>query len=229
METGAVAAPPLSGEPLPTVVAALPAVACGAEECAELRAMLAEVRESGVEEALTGNLGLALMANQEGFSLRGDLDLAVMNAYALDALSKAGFLSVALSPELSLAQIRALPKCVDTEMVVYGRLSAMVAETCLIKESAGRCACSAPGQMADTHGGVWPVTKHFGCRNTVWTPKKIWLEDLTPEWISMGLWAVRLNFSTESPRECLDVANAYIRGDGYRPNGMTRGLYIRGV
>ena len=117
----------------------------------------------------------------------------------------------------------------DTELVVYGRLSAMVSETCLIKESAGRCVCSAPGQMTDTQGGVWPVTKHFGCRNTVWTAKKLWLEDLTPQWIQSGLWAVRLNFSTESPRECLDVANAYIRGDGYRPNGMMRGLYLRGV
>jgi putative protease len=211
------------------IVAALPAAACGDSEERELRSMLAKVREQGVEQALTGNLGLALMASQEGFDLRGDMDLAVMNAYALEALSKAGFLSVTLSPELNLEQIRSMPKCADTELVVYGRLSAMVTETCLIKESAGRCACTTPGQMSDTHGGVWPVTKHFGCRNTVWTPKKIWLEDLTPQWISAGLWAVRLNFSTESPRECLDVANAYIRGDSYRPNGMTRGLYIRGV
>ncbi len=211
------------------IVAALPGTACGEKEVQELRAMLSSVREQGVEQALTGSLGLALMADQEGFALRGDIDLAVMNAYALDALSRVGFLSAALSPELTLAQIRALPKPMDTELVIYGRLPAMVTETCLIKESAGRCACSTPGQMTDTHGGVWPVTKHFGCRNTVWTPKKIWLEDMTPEWISCGLWAVRLNFSTESPRECLDVANTYIRGEGYRPNGMTRGLYIRGV
>ena len=211
------------------IVAALPSVCCGAAEDSELRTMLAAVRERGVEQALTGNLGMALIANQEGFELRGDLDLAVMNAFALDVLSRAGFLSATLSPELTLDQIRVLPKPLDTELVVYGRLSAMVSETCLIKESAGRCVCSAPGQMTDTQGGVWPVTKHFGCRNTVWTAKKLWLEDLTPQWIQSGLWAVRLNFSTESPRECLDVANAYIRGDGYRPNGMMRGLYLRGV
>ena len=30
-------------------------------------------------------------------------------------------------------------------------------------------------------------------------------------------------------RECLEVANSYIHGTGYRPNGMTRGLYYRGV
>ena len=212
-----------------TVVAALPSVACGEAECAELRNMLADVRESGVEEALTGNLGLALIANQEGFTLRGDLDLAVMNDYALRALGGAGFISAALSPELSLEQIRAMAKPMDTELVIYGRLPAMISETCLIKESAGRCSCSTPAQMADTHGGVWPVTKHFGCRNTVWMAKKLWLEDLTSEWIQCGLWAVRLNFSTESPRECLDVAEAYIHGASYHPNGMTRGAYLRGV
>ena len=212
-----------------TVVAVLPSVACGDGECTELRTMLAQVRESGVEEVLTGNLGLALIASQEGFALRGDLDLGVMNGYALRVLGGAGFMSATLSPELSLEQIRAMSKPINTEMVVYGRLPAMVSETCLIKESAGRCSCTTPAQMADTHGGVWPVTKHFGCRNTVWMAKKLWMEDLTEEWIQCGLWAVRLNFSTESPRECLDVANAYIHGAPYHPNGMTRGAYLRGV
>ncbi len=211
------------------VAAILPGAVCGRAETDEFRAMLSAVRERGVDTALAGSLGLALMASQEGFSLRGDLDLAVMNAYALDTLSKAGFLSATLSPELNLTQIRELSKPVDTELVVYGRLRAMLTETCLIKESAGRCACSSPGQMTDAHGGVWPVTKAFGCRNTVWMAKKLWLEDLTPQWIQSGLWAVRLSFSTESPRECLDVANAYIRGDRYRPNGMTRGMYLRGI
>jgi len=211
------------------ITAALPSVACGPQEVQELRALLSQVREQGVESALAGNLGLALMASQEGFSLRGDMDLAVMNAYALQSLAKAGFLSAVLSPELTLAQIGEMVKPMDTELVVYGRLSAMVTETCILKESAGRCICTTPGQLADTHGGVWPVTKHFGCRNTVWMDKKLWLGDVTPQWIQSGLWAVRLNFSTESPRECLDVANAYIRGEPYRPNGMTRGLYFRGT
>ena len=211
------------------IAAALPSVVCGAREEKEFREMLSAVRERGVEDALTGNLGLALAASQEGFALRGDLDLAVMNAYTLQSLAKAGFLSAVVSPELSLAQIREMSKPLDTELVIYGRLSAMVTETCILKESAGRCICTTPGQMADTHGGVWPVTKHFGCRNTVWMAKKLWLGDVTSQWIQSGLWAVRLNFSTESPRECLDVANACIRGESYRPNGMTRGLYFRGA
>lgn len=211
------------------VTAILPQVVCGEKEEEELRALLQKVRAQGVERALTGNLGLAVIAGQEEMKLRGDIDLNVTNSYALKALSTAGFLSVCLSPELTLRQVQEIPKPVKTELVIYGRLPAMVTQTCLIKASAGRCACTTPGQMADTMGGVWPVTRAFGCRNTVWASRKLWLGDVVSAWAESGLWGVRLNFSTESPRECLDVAESYIHGTGYRPNGMTRGAYMRGV
>ena len=187
------------------------------------------MHEGGVTQALTGNLDLAMMAGQEGFRIRGDFDLAVMNGYTLSGMASAGFLSAMLSPELTFADIRALPKCMDTELAVYGRLPVMVTQTCLLKASAGRCTCTTPGQMADTHGGVWPVTRHFGCRSAVWAARKLWLGDVTQEWIDLGLWAVRLCFSTESARECLEVAESYIQGTRYKPNGITRGLYYRGV
>ena len=211
------------------IVAALPSVAFGEKEESELRALLAKVHESGVTQALTGNLGLAMMAGQEGFRIRGDFDLAVMNSYTLSGMASAGFLSAMLSPELTFADIREMPKCMDAELAIYGRLPVMVTQTCLLKASAGRCTCTTPGQMADMHGGVWPVTKHFGCRNTVWAARKLWLGDVTQEWIDLGLGAVRLCFSTESARECLEVAESYIQGTHYKPNGITRGLYYRGV
>ena len=211
------------------IVAALPCVVSGEEEEARVRALLSRARANGVERALTGNLGLALMAGQEDMKLRGDLELAAANDHALQSLSAAGFLSAVVSPELTLEQIRALNKPMDTELLVYGRVRVMTTQTNLLKQSAGRNAYPAVGQMADTHGGVWPVTKDFGERNAVWLKGKLWLADMTDDWIQCGLWAVRLNFSTESPRECLDVANAYILGTAYRPNGMTRGLYYRGT
>ena len=211
------------------IVAALPLAAIGESEENTLRSMLAKVHSAGITQALAGNLGLAMMAGQEGFRIRGDFDLAVMNSYTLSAMASAGFLSAMLSPELAFADIREISKCMDTELAVYGRLPVMATQTCLLKASAGRCTCSTPGQLTDTHGGVWPVTKHFGCRNTVWAARKLWLGDVTQEWIDLGLWAVRLCFSTESARECLEVADSYIQGTHYKPNGITRGLYYRGV
>ena len=39
----------------------------------------------------------------------------------------------------------------------------------------------------------------------------------------------RLLFTTETPHECVEVAKSYLGLTDYRPNGLTRGLYYRGV
>lgn len=45
-----------------------------------------------------------------------------MNSYTLSGMASAGFLSAMLSPELTFADIREMPKCMDTELAIYGRL-----------------------------------------------------------------------------------------------------------
>ena len=209
--------------------AILPAAVSGAREEEDLRSLLRKVKEAGIEWVLTGSPGLAVIAGQEGMKVRGDMELALTNSYALEAMAALGFRSVTISPELTMQRIRNMRKPMDTELVAYGRIPVMVTPTCLLKASAGRCTCTTPGQMADTHGGVWPVTRHFGCRNIVWSSRKLWLADKNAEWADAGLWAIRLSFSTESPRECLEVAKSYMQGTGYHPNGMTRGAYYRGL
>ena len=44
-----------------------------------------------------------------------------------------------------------------------------------------------------------------------------------------GVWGARLMFTTESARECVEVARSYLGLSDYRPNVLTRGLYYRGV
>ena len=58
---------------------------------------------------------------------------------------------------------------------------------------------------------------------------KLFLGDKMEDILSCGLWGARLLFTTESPRECLQVVKAYLGQSDYRPNGLTRGLYYRGV
>ena len=36
-------------------------------------------------------------------------------------------------------------------------------------------------------------------------------------------------FTTEGARECVEVAKSFLGESEYRPNGLTRGLYYRGV
>ncbi len=226
-ERPAVLAPFLAAGSTP--VAVLPPAVCGEDEQRKLAAALERVRAAGVYQVLAPSLGLALNALRAGMSVRGGMELGVFNAYALQNLASAGFLSATVSFQLSLGQIRAMAKPLDTELVVYGRLPVMVTGRCLLKASAGRCTCATPGQMADTRGGVWPVTKEFGCRSTVYAAKKLFLADRAPDWKQCGVWAVRLAFSTESPRECAEVARSYLEGSGYRPNGLTHGAYYKGV
>ena len=78
-------------------------------------------------------------------------------------------------------------------------------------------------------GSVFPVVREFGCRNVILNAHKLFLADKIEDVMSCGLWAGRLLFTTESPRECVMVTKAYQGLSDYRPNGLTRGLYYRGV
>ena len=162
-------------------------------------------------------------------SLRGDFGLNAFNSRTLNVLCDAGFLSATASFELRLAQIRDLRKSLDLEMIVYGRLPLMVSDQCVIRHSAGRCACAAPAQMADRTGNVFHVAKEFGCRNVIYNAHKLYLADRQSDIEVCGLWGERLLFTTESARECVEVAKAYLAQSDYRPNVLTRGLYYRGV
>ena len=180
-------------------------------------------------QALVGNLGHVGIARAAGLDLRGDWSLNLFNSYSLQIAAKAGLLSAAVSFELNMEQIRQLSKPLDTEIIAYGRLPAMLTERCLIKASAGRCACGAPARMSDEYGGVYPVLREYVCRNAVYGPAKVFLGDRLDDVKKAGVRGARLLFTNEGPRECVEVAKSFLGLSGYRPNGLTRGLYYRGV
>ena len=211
-----------------TPVAVLPRVITDSETD-YVRVVLGRLFDYGINEALVGNLGHAMLARNLGMRIRGDFGLNVFNSLSLDMVRQAGFVSATASFELRIAQIRDLAKTLDTEMIVYGRLPLMVSEQCVIRHSAGRCNCQVPAQMADRMGAVFPVVKEFGCRNVIYNTHKLFLADKAEDLYSAGLWGMRMMFTTESPRECLEVAKVYLGQSDYQPNVLTRGLYYRGV
>ena len=183
----------------------------------------------GVNEALIGNLGHIVTARRAGMKIRADFGLNAFNSYTLEVLKEAGFLSATASFELRLSQIRDLQKPLPVEAIVYGRLPLMISDQCIIKNSAGRCSCSNPAQMSDRMGSVFPVVQDFGCRNVIYNAHKLYLADKQEDIFAAGLWGARLLFTTESPRECIEVAKGYLGQSNYKPNVLTRGLYYRGV
>ena len=209
-------------------VAVLPRIITDTETEPVQRA-LEKLAKAGVGEALVGNLGHVYMPRAVGMKLRGDFGLNAFNYRALEVLCQAGFLSATASFELRLSQIRDMIKPLDVEMIVYGRLPLMVSDQCVIKNSSGRCTCQTPSLMTDRMGAVFPVVKEYGCRNVIYNAHKLFLADIRDTLDNVGVWGYRLMFSTESPRECVEVARTHRGLSDYRPNEQTKGLYRRGV
>ena len=210
------------------VAAVLPRVITD-DEAAGVCSMLEKLRAAGIDTVLAGNLGHVALARQCGMRVRGDSGLNVFNSFTLDELRRAGLVSATASFELRLSQVRDMAKSIDTELIVYGRLPCMVTDQCIISQAAGSCACESPASLSDRMGAVFPVVKEFGCRNVIYNAHKLYLADKKADIAACSLWAERLMFTTESPRECVEVTKSYMGLSDYSPNGLTRGLYYRGV
>jgi len=210
------------------IVAVLPRIITDTE-VPKVREMLEALPVLGINEVLLGNIGHIALAKQCGLGVRGDFGLNTFNSHSLSVLAAAGLLSATASFELRMAQVRDMAKSIPTELIVYGRLPLMVSDQCIIKNANGSCSCEKGANMSDRMGSVFPVVREFGCRNVILNAHKLFLGDKMEDVRACGVWAARLMFTTESPRECLQVVKSYLGQSDYRPNGLTRGLYYRGV
>ena len=190
---------------------------------------LKKVKDLGVKDALVGNLGMIQVAKDLGFTLRGDFGLEVYNAQAVKEYKRLGFSSLTLSFELKFPQIRDISKSLDTELITYGRLPLMIVENCIIKNRTGSCNCQNTNILTDRKGARFPVVRAPGCRNELLNSQKLFLADKATDYRRIGLWAQRLMFTTENPRECVQVAQRYLEQGNWSPNEYTRGLYYRDV
>jgi len=206
------------------VVAVLPRVVAD-DELDEVSRRLRYAAELGVGTALAGNLGHVALARAAGMAVRGDYGLNVFNSQSMQVLSEAGLISATASFELRLEQVRDLVKTIDTELILYGRLPCMVSDQDLIAQAD----VGDNPVLSDRMGSAFPVVREFGNRCVILNAHKLYLADKMEDVLPLGLWAGRLLFTTESPRECVEVTKTYLGQSKYQPNGLTRGLYYRGV
>ena len=206
----------------------LPRVAWDREYPA-LTDQLDKARSLGVRDALVGNLGLVPIARAMGFTLRGDFGLEVYNSQAIKEYKRLGFSSLTLSFELKLAQVRDISKHLDTELITYGRLPLMLMENCIIKNRTGACNCQNVNILTDRKGARFPVLPAPGCRNELFNSQKLFLADRAADYRRAGLWAQRLMFTTENPKECVQAVQRYLDRNAWAPTEYTRGLYYRDV
>ena len=200
-------------------------------ELPDLKQSLMILRTLGVREALVGNLGLLVTVRECGMHARGDFGLNLYNSAAVNMMRQLELRSATLSFEMTMPQIRDVSKAVPCEILAYGRMPLMVTENCLIRGRTGQCTCTQGiYKMIDKTGAEFPVIKDCGtCRSILLNGKKLnWL-DRQEDLGRLGLWAVRLYFTTENPRETDQVLSDYQAPEAFDPGSCTRGLYLRGV
>ncbi len=200
-------------------------------ELDRLKADLKTVKDMGVREVLVGNLGLLLTAREAGMKIRGDFGLNLYNSGSVNLMRELELKSAMLSFEMTLPQIRDVSKAVDCEIFAYGRLPLMITENCIIRGRTGSCTCNlSTGKLSDKTGADFHIIKDGDkCRTVLLNGKKLnWLdrqEDLN----RLGLWAIRLYFTTENAREVDQVLTSVSRPTQFDPGACTRGLYLRGL
>ena len=201
-------------------------------EVPKLKNRLETVRSLGIRDALVGNIGLMLVAKECGMRLHGDFGMNLFNSASANVMRDLKLASATVSIEMTLPQIRDLSKAVNMEMIAYGRLPLMITEQCLIKNKTGECGCQGgPAvKLTDKTGADFPVMKEAdSCRSVLLNGKKLYWLDRQNDLSKLGLWAIRLNFTTENAREVDRILEEYLTPTSFDPGACTRGLYLRGV
>ncbi len=215
---------------LVSVAAVLPRIVHDSE-LPRLKEDMRLVRSMGVREVLVGNLGLMIPARECGMGIRGDFGLNVFNSGSVQQMKELEVKSATLSFEMTLPQIRDVSKAVPCEIFAYGRLPLMVTENCLIRGKTGSCTCNlGPTKLTDKTGADFPIIKDGEkCRSILLNGKKLSWLDRQNDLAKLGLWAIRLYFTTENTKEVDSVLSAYMNPPAFDPGACTRGLYLRGL
>ena len=184
-----------------------------------------------MQDVLIGNLALLVVVKACQMQARGDFGLNLYNSGAMHVARSLGMASACLSFEMTLPQIRDVSKAVPSEILVYGRTPLMLTENCLIRGRTGQCTCHlAPAKLTDKTGAEFPIIRDGNsCRSVLLNGKKLNLLDRQDDLSKLGLWATRVCFTTENPKEVDRVLGQVLNPAPFDPGASTRGLYLRGV
>lgn len=176
----------------------------------------------------------SLLPDMQGTA--ADSAFNVTNSETLALLASLGVIRVTLSEELNAAQIRGLtvPDGIETEVVAYGHQTLMITENCPVACSRRECRLEKkPLFLTDRKGRSFRMLADGddSCRVRVLNALPLYTADIIKE-ISCDV--IRLEFTQESPEECIRIVHAYRQAlnghDAAPPVGeYTRGHLRRGI
>jgi len=121
-----------------------------------------------------------------------DFSVHCFNSATLEVLKSLGVTRATLHPELNLAQIRDIKKCIDTEVVIYGKIPLMQLGNPMIS-----------GRITDRAGANF-----FIHRNRLYNCVPVFMADKLKEVERSGITHGRLIFTTESFEEVRAIVKA---------------------
>jgi len=123
-----------------------------------------------------------------------DFSVHCFNSTALEGLKCLGVQRASLHPELNLAQIRDMEKCIDTEVVIYGKIPLMQIGNPQIS-----------GTIIDRTGA-----KFFVQGDMLYNAVPIFMADKLTEIEKSGVTHGRLAFTTENANDVRGIIKAYM-------------------
>lgn len=162
-----------------------------------------------------------------------DAHLYTFNGVAREALGSLGVSEDTVPYELNIHEISERG-CTGSVLVVYGRTPLMISAQCVKKTESGKCMKKPGGfltSLKDRKNTVFPVRMDCDhCINIIYNSVPLCLFKDLHDIESLGLDAVRIDITTESPDEASDIIHSFCCNDsGKTVKEYTRGHFRKGV
>ena len=217
----------------------------------QVEKLLFRAEKFGADGVLVSNLGTFNLAKEKGIPCIADSPLNIYNGYTLALLLEKGAEMAALSPELTLEELKEVASYGPVECIVYGRLELMESEHCLagglLGEKGDKCSapCSSGNfKLIDEKNYEFPLLMDYQCRTHLLNSRSLCMLEYVPAFIESGVSSLKIETLgmndaedirriTEKYRKAIDAF--------YKPEektkekcedmgkGFTTGHYFRGV
>lgn len=201
-----------------TICAVLPPMLHDNEDSL-LLTYLDELKKLQVQDVMVNELGQIFPIAARGFTVHAGLGLAAYNSRTMLSLRDLRVASVTAPPELKLGEIAVLSKALPTEAVIYGRVALMHSEADI--------AAAAGTELLRDGRSIYPILPEYNGRSAVYSSDAFFLANRKKDYEHIGLWCGRLDFTTETAEECVQIAQRYLGQNKYTPANATKGLYYR--
>lgn len=191
------------------------------EQASEMESLLEQGLETGITAVLAGNLGALQLCREKGVPrIYGDYSLNIFNDFALEQLQDLGVRRVALSPELTFAQLKALNLSggLETECLIHGQLLLMITEQCTVGNVLGKGnqkkGCPMPCKergfgLRDRLNMVFPLECDENCRMHIFNSKTLSLLDRLPDLMDSKISIFRIDGRREEAYWVRKVVTMY--------------------